>query len=721
MIRRGTRARRGGRIARVALTILAGLTAAGVTLVGTPPAGAAGDPPRVGERVGLNGSSTLLWEDDASRQAELDAVVAAGARWTSIDVDWNSIQPDDEFGFDWSVTDRVVREAATRGLHVVGMLAYSPPWARPSDCPADTTHCLPRRPEDFARFAKAAALRYGAHSYVADLRGTVETWQVWNEPNHYPFVQPTVDVAAYTELLRRAYVEIKKVDETTTVLTGGTAPAPDDPSGRDVAPVTFLEGIYAHGGGDSFDAVAHHPYSFPCSPLLNTTWNPFMQTYWLHQVLVRHGDGDRKVWGTEVGAPTGADVGTCAGGDGLSVTEATQATLAVDALRGWTQTFRSFTGPILWYQIRDAGTAPMVYDDHFGVLRRDFTRKPAFDALTSFLARPDLGPTTSPAPPPDPTPAPTPEPVPAPTPTPAPTPDPTPVPAPEPVPVPSPTPVASECLARPVDEVLAGEQSDRATPTLDTATTIDARTARWTQVDAWPVSITGSGPVCWVGGTIVGTYDAATPWDVFHSTGAFNIANPDSVVEGVRIHDYGDGIRIRDGGRSFRVRGAHLTYLHDDCLEDDKLHAGVITDSLFDGCYVGISTRPTASDTVSDGHRNALVLDGSLLRLQPMPTVYKGPAPGHGGFFKWDTDAHRSPHLVLRNDVFRADQLPNHGSLGLPDGYDVECSGNTIVWLGSGSFPEAASWRAACPDTRIVTDRAVWDAAVSAWNRGHGS
>ncbi|MGZ4677541.1 MAG: hypothetical protein ACXV8Y_13495, partial [Acidimicrobiia bacterium] len=139
MIRRGTRARRGGRIARVALTILAGLTAAGVTLVGTPPAGAAGDPPRVGERVGLNGSSTLLWEDDASRQAELDAVVAAGARWTSIDVDWNSIQPDDEFGFDWSVTDRVVREAATRGLHVVGMLAYSPPWARPSDCPADTT------------------------------------------------------------------------------------------------------------------------------------------------------------------------------------------------------------------------------------------------------------------------------------------------------------------------------------------------------------------------------------------------------------------------------------------------------------------------------------------------------------------------------------------------------------------------------------------------------
>jgi hypothetical protein len=114
------------------------------------------------------------------------------------------------------------------------------------------------------------------------------------------------------------------------------------------------------------------------------------------------------------------------------------------------------------------------------------------------------------------------------------------------------------------------------------------------------------------------------------------------------------------------------------------------------------------------------VLDGSLLRLEPMPTVYKGPAPGTGGFFKWDDTGGRSPRLVLRNDVLRADQLPNHGSLGLPAGSPVECSGNTIVWLGSGAFPEAAAWKARCPDTRIVTDVTVWDDAVRAWHRAHG-
>ena len=66
--------------------------------------------------------------------------------------------------------------------------------------------------------------------------------------------------------------------------------------------------------------------------------------------------------------------------------------------------------------------------------------------------------------------------------------------------------------------------------------------------------------------------------------------------------------------------------------------------------------------------------------------------------------------------MFRADQTPNHGSLGLPDGYQVSCSDNTIVWLGHGAFPEAASWLAKCPDTRIVTSASTWDNAVALWN-----
>ncbi len=323
----------------------------------------------------------------------------------------------------------------------------------------------------------------------------------------------------------------------------------------------------------------------------------------------------------------------------------------------------------------------------------------------------------APTPVPDPVPVPIAVPDPVPVPNPVPAPDPIPVPVPVPDPIPVPTPTASECLAQhPV--VVAGVQTSKFKPSVSGHLAVDARTASWTQVDPWPVTPTGSGSICWNGGSIVGTWTMDTVWDVFHHTGGFNFANPNSVIENVRVHNYGDAINVRDGASNWTVRGAHTSFIHDDCLQDDYLNSGVISDSLFDGCYVGISTRPSSNNTTSDGRNNTLTMNGDLLRLQPMPTVYKGPAPGHGGFFKWD-DTGRSPSLSLHNNVFRVDQTPNHGSLGLPAGYRVECSGNTIVWLGSGAFPEAASWLAKCPDTQIVTTKSTWDNAVTICNALH--
>ena len=76
--------------------------------------------------------------------------------------------------------------------------------------------------------------------------------------------------------------------------------------------MTFMRQIYANGGKGFFDAFAHHPYSFPCNPLTDASWNAFTQTKYLHDIMVQNGDGAKKIWGTEAGAPTGADIGTCA-------------------------------------------------------------------------------------------------------------------------------------------------------------------------------------------------------------------------------------------------------------------------------------------------------------------------------------------------------------------------------------------------------------------------
>jgi hypothetical protein len=356
--------------ASVVALVIGALTVPAVAHAATP----------LGPRMGVTAGNKILWESNAERRADLDFIAASGAKWFGVDIDWPSIEPAWQH-FNWGPTDRVVKDAKARGLKIVGTIAYSPSWNRPASC--RDTHCFPARAYDFGQIAKRAAERYGNASPYASLRGAITTWQIWNEPNHYPFVQPPVSPVAYTELLRYAYVYIKSVDPFATVLAGGTAPAPDDPWLRDMSPVTFLKGIYAAGGQRYFDAFAHHPYSFPCSPLIEAPWNAFYQTAALYWTMAVNGDGHKKIWATESGAPTGTDRGSCSPGNtGMSVYESVQALYVQQYLWGWTVKYGAFTGPILWHQIRNNGTRLHVWDDNMGLLRRDFSAKPSFSTFS---------------------------------------------------------------------------------------------------------------------------------------------------------------------------------------------------------------------------------------------------------------------------------------------------------------------------------------------------
>lgn len=332
----------------------------------------------VAARAGLSGGSTILWESSAEQARELDAIAATGAKWFELDVDWNHIQYEGPAAWHWNAaTDRLVTAARSRGLTLIGMLAYSPPWARGADCPPGSLHCLPANPADFARFARGAVARYGANGSDPALRGAIEHWVVWNEPNHQPFAQPKPNLDRYTAVLRAAYPAIKAADPAATVVTGSTSPAGDAPDGTDVAPVTWLRGLYARGARGSFDAVGHHPYSFPTNPLEAHSWNAFTQTQDLYDVMVANGDGAKKIWGTEAGAPTGTS--------GNAVTETQQAQWARDYFAGWNTTFRQFTGPLIWFQARDSGANPAAWDENLGLLRRDWSAKPAYAALADVM------------------------------------------------------------------------------------------------------------------------------------------------------------------------------------------------------------------------------------------------------------------------------------------------------------------------------------------------
>jgi|GEM_PF-1728483 hypothetical protein len=353
----------------VGLTGSASPSAGAVTATGTD----------IAQRAGLSAGPGILWESDADQARDLDAIAASGAKWINIDIDWNSIQYDGPTVWRWNLaTDRVVLNARARGLNIIGTAAYSPPWARTADCPPGELHCLAANPDDYGRFVGAAAARYGSQSPIDRLRGSVTTWQIWNEPNHREFSMPRPDPNRYTAMLQSAYVAAKASDPTATVITGGTAPAPDAADGTDYSPETWLRGLYARGARGYFDAVGHHPYMFPVNPLEAHPWNAFTQTQFLYDVMVANGDANKKVWGTEMGAPTGTDP--------EALTEAQQVQWVHDYYLGWNTTFRSFTGPLVWFQLRDSGSNIADRWQNLGLERTDNSPKPGYVAYQEVMA-----------------------------------------------------------------------------------------------------------------------------------------------------------------------------------------------------------------------------------------------------------------------------------------------------------------------------------------------
>ncbi len=312
-------------------------------------------------RVGIHESYGRLVLRPRDVNADFDAIKASGAAWVSFDFDWSLVQTAGPDSYDWGLLDRAVNAADTHGLQVLAILTYTPGWARP---PTTDNKAPPRDPRDFATFARAAVARY------APLR--VHTWAIWNEPNSPEFWKPQPDVAGYAKLLQSTYPAIKALDPSATVITGGTAPAQGA-----LAPANWLAGLYRHGARGSFDAVGHHPYAaLPFGPGAARRGNGFQETLLIRTVMVSHGDGAKKIWGTEAGSYTGTARGAVAG--------ETQARLTIEYLRLWDQ-WSSFTGPFFIYELRDAGTSPASREDNWGLLTSTGNPKPAWRALLAAL------------------------------------------------------------------------------------------------------------------------------------------------------------------------------------------------------------------------------------------------------------------------------------------------------------------------------------------------
>jgi hypothetical protein len=264
--------------------------------------------------------------------ARLDDLKSMGVKWVRIDVSWAEVQGGGPSSWNWSRYDTFMDLANARGINVLGILAYSPAWARPAGCGDDK--CGPANPADYATFARAAATRYAPKG--------VHHWEIWNEQNLNVFWHPRPDAAAYTRMLKLAYPAIKQADPAALVVSGGFAPAPSD--GNNIAPRDFLQAMYTNGAQSYFDALGHHPYCFDAAgcPDITADWSAWYQMYGtassLRSQMVANGDSAKKIWATEFGAPTT--------GSG-AVSEAGQAAMVSKAFQMWNS--YDWAGPLFWY------------------------------------------------------------------------------------------------------------------------------------------------------------------------------------------------------------------------------------------------------------------------------------------------------------------------------------------------------------------------------------
>lgn len=234
-----------------------------------------------------------------------------------------------------------------------------------------------------------------------------------------------------------------------------------------------------------------------------------------------------------------------------------------------------------------------------------------------------------------------------------------------------------------------------------------------------------SGIWCWRGGTVIRTDPLNETWsDAKHpNNSAFNAWSDNMVWDSVRIHNAHDAFRPdRRMNAWWEIRGSWVSYTRDDCIENDYFASGLVDDSLFDGCYVFISSR---NGITPPDPPNTVTVQNSLIRLQKMPGPYGHPDPsvmGHGELFKYQAD---SPELVLKNNIFliegcaatkyRAENCEKPDMIGFKK--LRECSNNIIVWVGEGNFPGTIPDDPSC--VTVTTDVGVWEEARTAWLADH--
>jgi spore germination protein YaaH len=313
----------------------------------------------------------------------INAIRGMGFSWAKQQVRWEFHEPS-RGQYSFGELDRMVDACNANGISVLFSVVVAPKWAT-----SGGNH-YPANYEDFWRFMGAL---------VGHFKGRVKAYEVWNEQNLQREWGAPLNASAYVQLLSGAYRAIKAADPSAIVVSGAPTPTGMNDGITAVNDRIYLEQMYQAGLARYSNAVGVHPSGFanPATSRFPEGNDPArgyddhpsfffrstMEDY--RNIMVKYGDGGKKLWPTEFGWPTVENLGVPpAPGYAFAndVNEGRQAEYLVQAYqmgRNWGWVGVMFLWNLNFGPVSGAADEKAAY----GIIRPDWSLRPAYGALAN--------------------------------------------------------------------------------------------------------------------------------------------------------------------------------------------------------------------------------------------------------------------------------------------------------------------------------------------------
>jgi hypothetical protein len=302
------------------------------------------------------GIQAFLWWRPEVADRDFDLAKRMGFRWVKQIFGWRDIELS-KGRFDWTRSDRIVKQAARHGRQLLIRIDHQPEWSR-SGC---------------------------------SLMGP--PYQIWNEPNlAREWCDLAPEPARYAQMLAVSYAAIKAADPRALVISAGLSPTGSQPP-EAMPDDEYLTSLYEAMGGSSdghFDILGVHAAGFAAPPEVSPDeaaasadyggerFFTFRRVEDLRAIQESFGEGDKRVAVLEMGWTSDTVNPAYAW---HAVSEATKADYLVRAYRYAQDNWQPWIAVMSTIYLCDQDWTPADEQYWWCVNEPDGSERPAFAAL----------------------------------------------------------------------------------------------------------------------------------------------------------------------------------------------------------------------------------------------------------------------------------------------------------------------------------------------------